>query len=100
MTIKELTSKLTIEFKDFAKDYDLNEYSYEDISDEYSMDYFGDESQAKSFLGSLNVLDFMQLQEEMSEFYEDPTLVSSWLLEDSQKLANEIIGFVVRNYVI
>lgn len=100
MTIRELSSKLAIEFKDFAKDYDLSEYNYEDISDEFAMDYFGDVYQANLFINSLNILDFMQLQTEMSEFYEDPTLVSSWLLEDSQKLASEIIGYVIRNYVI
>lgn len=99
MTIKELTSKLTVEFKDFAKDYDLNEYSYEDISDEYAMDYFGDEYQACLFLNSLDTTDVIELIDDMTRFYENPITVMDWLCEP-QELANEIIGFVIRNYVI
>ena len=99
MTIKELTSKLTVEFKEFSKDYNLNEYSYEDISDEYAMDYFGDEHQACLFLNSLDTTDVVEIIDDMTRFYENPITVMDWLCEP-QELANEIIGFVIRNYVI
>lgn len=99
MTIKELTKKLSVEFKEFRKDYD-DDYPAEDISDEFSMDYFGDEKQANLFLDSLNVLEFIQLLKGMVEFYDDPIVVLPWVTDDNQELANEIIGFIIRNYVI
>ena len=102
MTIKELTIKLKSEFEDFEQGYDYD-YEYgcplEGVADEFAMDYFGNVKEAISFLNGLNVVEFMQIESGMAEFYDDPTVVLSWL-DDPQEMANEVVGFVVRNYVI
>lgn len=98
MTIKELTIKLESEFEDFAEDY-VSDYPREDVADEFAMNYFGDVKVAIWFLNRLNVVEFMQIENGMTKFYDDPTVVLSWL-DDPQEMANEVVGFVVRNYVI
>ena len=98
MTIKELAMELKSEFEDFAEGYG-SDYPREDVADEFAMDYFCDVKSAISFLNELNVFEFMQIESDMTKFYDDPTVVLSWLY-DPQEMANEVVGFVIRNYVI
>lgn len=100
MTITELTSKLKVEFEEYTKEYIQPEYNhYSDLADGFTSGYFNDIYQAISFLNSVNTTDVTELIYEMTRFYGDESLVMDWI-NDPQKLASAIIGYVVKSYFV
>lgn len=100
ITISELTTQLTEEFKNYAKGCDLEKYTYYDeLAEDFSHNYFRNRYEANVFLESLRTWKLLQLLDDMPKFYEDDSLVLDWV-HDPLKLANAIVDYVVKNYVI